>query len=207
MTKPYWGKQAPTLKVKRLTATAVLPVKAHQSDAGFDICADMDITINAGETVAVPTGLSIAIPEGFYGRLKGRSGLTAKTSLRVQEGTIDASYRGEIKVTCEVSPGIYDGKRVYGHIINKGDKIAQLIIQPLPPVDMVEVTELDDTDRGDGGFGRRQDADGKMFFIEVKNEKGKLRPDQITFGNFLKAQPVLYGVARSVDDAIKIVGG
>ncbi|MFZ8765503.1 hypothetical protein [Enterococcus diestrammenae] len=64
------------LKVKRLTDTAVLPVKAHQSDAGFDICADEDITIHAGETVTVSTGLSIAIPEGYYGRLKGRSGLT-----------------------------------------------------------------------------------------------------------------------------------
>ena len=145
------------LKVKRLTDTAVLPVKAHQSDAGFDICADMDITIDAGETVAVPTGLSIAIPDGYYGRLKGRSGLTAKTTLRVQEGTIDSDYRGEIKVICDLrtltGQGLKNLSFSSGYPIKQGQRIAQLIIQPLPPVDLVEVDDLDDTDRGDGGFG------------------------------------------------------
>lgn len=144
------------LKVKRLTDTAVLPVKAHQSDAGFDICADEDITINAGETVTVSTGLSIAIPEGYYGRLKGRSGLTSKTALRVQEGTIDSDYRGEIKVICDVRDAMLSGdvwNDEYYLEITKGAKIAQLIIQPLPTVEVAEVDELDDTDRGDGGFG------------------------------------------------------
>lgn len=146
------------LKVKRLTDTAVLPVKAHQSDAGFDICADEDVTINAGETVTVSTGLSVAIPEGYYGRLKGRSGLTAKTLLRVQEGTIDANYRGEVKVICDIKikflERVIDGA-VYAHNISikRGQRIAQLIIQPLPTVEVEEVDELDDTDRGDGGFG------------------------------------------------------
>lgn len=146
------------LKIKRLTDTAVLPVKAHQSDAGFDICADEDVTINAGETVTVSTGLSIAIPEGYYGRLKGRSGLTAKTLLRVQEGTIDANYRGEIKVICDIKTKVLDrviDGMIYAHNISlkRGERIAQLIIQPLPTVEVVEVDELDDTDRGDGGFG------------------------------------------------------
>ena len=146
------------LKVKRLTDTAVLPAKAHQSDAGFDICADENITINAGETATVSTGLSIAIPEGYYGRLKGRSGLTTKTPLRVQEGTIDASYRGEIKVICELrtltSVTMHTGPVISGgYPIKRGQRIAQLIIQPLPTVEVEEVNELDDTDRGDGGFG------------------------------------------------------
>ena len=147
------------LKVKRLTDTAVLPVKAHPTDAGFDICADENITINAGETVTVSTGLSIAIPEGYYGRLKGRSGRTAHTMLRVQEGTIDSDYRGEIKVICDLraltqlsfmftGPAISDG-----YPVERGERIAQLIIQPLPTVEVEEVDELDDTDRGDGGFG------------------------------------------------------
>lgn len=144
------------LKVKRLTDTAVLPVKAHPTDAGFDICADEDITINAGETVTVSTGLSIAIPEGFYGRLKGRSGLTAKTLLRVQEGTIDSEYRGEVKIICDLR-SITDRDTGIGYSrtypITKGAKIAQLIIQPLPTVEVEEVDELDDTDRGAGGFG------------------------------------------------------
>lgn len=146
------------LKVKRLTDTAVLPVKAHPTDAGFDICADENITINAGETVTVSTGLSIAIPEGYYGRLKGRSGLTAKTALRVQEGTVDANYRGEIKVICDLrtltSVTMHTGPVISGgYPIKRGERIAQLIIQPLPTVEVSEVDELDDTDRGAGGFG------------------------------------------------------
>ena len=146
------------LKVKRLTDTAVLPVKAHPTDAGFDICSDENITINAGETVTVSTGLSIAIPEGCYGRLKGRSGLTAKTPLRVQEGTIDASYRGEVKVICDIKikflERVIDGAvYAYNLSLKRGERIAQLIIQPLPTVDVVEVDEPDDTDRGAGGFG------------------------------------------------------
>ena len=146
------------LKVKRLTDTAVLPVKAHPTDAGFDICADEDITINVGETVTVSTGLSIAIPEGYYGRLKGRSGLTAKTPLRVQEGTIDASYRGEMKVICDIKLKFLDraidgSVYAYNLSLKRGERIAQLIIQPLPTVEVEEVDELDDTDRGDGGFG------------------------------------------------------
>ena len=146
------------LKVKRLTDTAVLPVKAHQSDAGFDICADEDITINAGETVTVSTGLSIAIPEGYYGRLKGRSGLTAKTLLRVQEGTIDANYRGEVKVICDIKLKFLDrpiNGAIYAHNLSlkRGERIAQLIIQKLPEIELVEADELDDTDRGEGGFG------------------------------------------------------
>lgn len=146
------------LKVKRLTDTAVLPVKAHPTDAGFDICADEDIRIDAGETVTVSTGLSIAIPEGYYGRLKGRSGLTAKTALRVQEGTVDANYRGEIKVICDLrtltSVTMHTGPVISGgYPIKRGERIAQLIIQPLPTVEVVEVDGLDDTDRGEGGFG------------------------------------------------------
>lgn len=144
------------LKIKRLTDTAVLPVKAHQSDAGFDIFADEERNIYKGQTACVSTGIAIAIPEGYYGRLKGRSGLTSKTPLRVQEGTIDSEYRGEIKVICDVrdamlSDDIWSDDCYFE--ITKGAKIAQLIIQPLPTVEVEEVDELDDTDRGEGGFG------------------------------------------------------
>lgn len=147
------------LKVKRLTETAKLPVKAHKTDAGFDIFSDEDLLISVGKTVTVSTGVSLSIQEGFYGRLKGRSGLSSKTALRIQEGTIDSDYRGEIKIICELretsrheeDEEILIVTRDYQ--INHGDKIAQLIIQPLPPVDLVEVDELDDTERGQGGFG------------------------------------------------------
>lgn len=130
------------LNVKRLTETAKLPQRAHDTDAGFDIYADEDVELT--ESQLVSTGIAIEIPDYCYGRLKGRSGLTSKTPLRVQEGTIDADYRGEIKVMCDI-------KAPYK--INKGDRIAQLIIQELPFVYVVEVDELSDTDRGFGGFG------------------------------------------------------
>lgn len=144
------------LKVKRLTDTAVLPIKAHPTDAGFDICADEDLVINTGETATVSTGLAVAIEPGYYGRLKGRSGLTTKTALRVQEGTIDSEYCGEIRVICDLrtitSRSIGIGFTTK-YPIKRGQRIAQLIIQPLPPVDLVEVDDLDETDRGAGGFG------------------------------------------------------
>lgn len=146
------------LKVKRLTETAVLPIKAHKMDAGFDICVDEDLVINAGETATVSTGLAVAIEPGYYGRLKGRSGLTARSMLRVQEGTIDSDYRGEIKVICDLkalarAPMCAGPTICNAYPIKQGQRIAQIIIQPLPPVDLVEVDELDDTDRGCGGFG------------------------------------------------------
>ncbi|OTO71310.1 MULTISPECIES: dUTP diphosphatase [unclassified Enterococcus] len=148
------------VKVKRLTETAKFPVKAHKTDAGFDIFADEDIEIRRGKTIGVRTGIAIQIDHGFYGKLKCRSGLSLKSLLRVVEGTIDADYRGEVKVICEIKDFIYfendeiaGTQETYSYQINHGDKIAQLIIQPLPPVDLKEVDELDDTERGVCGFG------------------------------------------------------
>lgn len=134
------------LQVRLLTDTAQMPMKAHETDAGFDIFADETVTIKSGETKLVSTGISLAIPEGYYGRLKGRSGLTSRSSLRVQEGTIDSDYRGEVFVICEANA-------LGDMTIEQGDKFAQLIIQPLPPIKAVEVKELDSTERGEGGFG------------------------------------------------------
>lgn len=150
------------LKVKRLTKTAKLPHKAHTTDAGFDIFADETVVLSAGKTKAISTGLAIEIPEGYYGRLKGRSGLTSKTVLRVQEGTIDSGYRGEIKIIADVRPidllDVQESSRVikvrYGaYQVHKGEKIAQLIIQPLPQFEVEEVEELNKTERGTNGFG------------------------------------------------------
>jgi len=138
------------LKVKRLTASAKLPTKAHPSDAGFDIYADISEIIPSGSTRLISTGIAIEIPEGYYGRLKGRSGLTSKTLLRVQEGTIDSNYRGEIKVICDsLDTELSD----VGYMVAKGERIAQLIIQPLPKFEVVEVSDLSNSDRGSNGFG------------------------------------------------------
>ena len=138
------------LKVKRLTPSAKLPTKAHSSDAGFDIYADITEIIPSGSTRLISTGIAIEIPEGYYGRLKGRSGLTSKTLLRVQEGTIDSNYRGEIKVICDsLDTELSD----VGYMVAKGERIAQLIIQPLPKFEVVEVSVLSNSDRGSNGFG------------------------------------------------------
>ena len=134
------------LKVKRLTETARLPEKAFPTEAGFDIFTDEKITIERNQTVAIGTGIALEIPDGYYGRLKGRSGLTLKSPLRVLEGTIDSSYRGEVKVMAEVI-------EYYTCHVPKGMKIAQLIIQPVPQFEIVEAGELSESDRGENGFG------------------------------------------------------
>lgn len=134
------------LKIKRLTQTAKLPERAFPTEAGFDLFTDEAVTIHNGETVAVSTGIALEIPDGYYGRLKGRSGLTLKSPLRVLEGTIDSSYRGEVKIMVEV-------KKDCTYHVPKGTKLAQLIIQPLPYFEVVEVDELSQSDRGENGFG------------------------------------------------------
>lgn len=132
------------MKVKRLTDTAKLPEKANRNDAGFDLYTDESFYLK-GHVQTISTGIALEIPEGYYGRLVGRSGLTSKSPIRVIEGVIDSDYRGEIKVmiTSDSCSGEYE----------HGLKIAQLIIQPLPSVELVEVEELSTTGRGKNGFG------------------------------------------------------
>lgn len=149
------------LKVKRLTETAILPEKAFPTEAGFDVFADEAVTIHNGETVAVSTGIALEIPDGYYGRLKARSGLTLNSTLRVQEGTIDSSYRGEVKIIAEIKDyeqgitrfGFVASSNTGKFTIEKGMKIAQLIIQPVPQFEIVEADELSESDRGENGFG------------------------------------------------------
>lgn len=158
------------VKVKRLHSDAVLPKKAHAGDAGFDLVAVEDVLINPGETVLVKTGLAFELPPGYEMQIRPRSGVTLKTKLRVQLGTVDANYRGEVGVivdnTCD-RDAIYSprditgetdlnsgGQSIYGtYTIRKGDRIAQAVIQRLPSVEMFEVDELGDSGRGTAGFG------------------------------------------------------
>jgi dUTP pyrophosphatase len=149
------------LKIKRLTQTAKLPERAFPTEAGLDVFADEDVTIDNGETVAISTGITLEIPDGYYGRLKARSGLTLNSALRVQEGTIDSSYRGEVKVIVEIKPfTTFKAEKIFYQFqpsspftIEKGMKIAQLIVQPLPQIELLEVDELSQSDRGANGFG------------------------------------------------------
>ena len=145
------------LKFKRLTDSAVLPIRAHKGDAGLDLTA-IDITLEpneAGQTVLVyHTGLAVEIPEGHVGLLFPRSGIYKKSIFLTNcVGVIDENYRGEIMakfhVTTNGAPAIY----------KPGERFAQLIILPIPSMTVVEAEELSETDRGDGGFGSTDKSD------------------------------------------------
>jgi dUTP pyrophosphatase len=137
------------INIKKLNENAILPSYARLGDAGADLCSIIDATLNPGDRLAVPTGLSVAIPEGFVGLVHPRSGLALNHGVTVLNapGTIDAGYRGEIKVL------LVNNDKWKTHTIQKGNKIAQLVIQKVEQAEFFEVEELDETDRGIGGFG------------------------------------------------------
>ncbi|WP_067656399.1 dUTP diphosphatase [Nocardia harenae] len=126
-----------------------LPARAHAGDAGVDLCTTEDVVLEPGERVLVGTGIAVALPQGTVGLVHPRSGLAAKTGLSVVNtpGTIDAGYRGEIKV-CLIN---HDPRTAIE--LRRGDRIAQLLVQRVELVDFVEVETLDETARGAGGYG------------------------------------------------------
>lgn len=137
------------VRIRRLSDDVVLPSYAHEGDAGMDLRAMETVTLQPFERRLVATGLAIAIPDGYAGLVLPRSGLAIKKGLTVANtpGLIDAHYRGELKV---IAINVDPNDPV---TIEAGDRIAQLVIQRIPEVQLVEVDELDDTDRGEGGFG------------------------------------------------------
>ena len=138
--------QRTRLEVKKLVANATLPVLGSVNAAGYDLHALEGTVVPGRGKVLVSTGLSFAIPVGNYGRIAPRSGLAAKHSIDVGAGVIDADYRGEVKVLLfNFSDNDFS--------INPGDRIAQMIIEKYTPTELVEVEELDSTERGAGGFG------------------------------------------------------
>lgn len=145
------GRAAIPVKVFRLNSNAKLPEYAHPTDAGADIFASEETTINSGETKLIKTGLAIAVPAGYEVQIRPRSGLSLKTGLRIANsvGTIDSSYRGEVCVIITNT-----GSEPYTIKVN--DKIAQMLIAPTPMISWREVyleSELGSTERGTGGFG------------------------------------------------------
>lgn len=163
-----------TVGFKRLNENATLPSKAHATDSGFDLYAAEDTIVQPGETVVIKTGIAVQLPEGYEAQVRPRSGVTSRTKLRVQLGTIDNGYNGEIGVIVDnISPPysgytkhfIYgvDGKileqtrddnTLFTYLIRKGDRIAQLVVQPLPSVEAYEISgELGESERGGNGFG------------------------------------------------------
>ncbi|MSX39402.1 MAG: dUTP diphosphatase [Actinobacteria bacterium] len=125
------------------------PLYAHPGDAGADLVSTIGVTLAPGERALIPTGISIALPDGFVAFVMPRSGLAAKhgVGLLNSPGTIDAGYRGEISVV------MINSDPVDSFSVAVGDRIAQLVIQPMIRARFVTVTELPGTARGVGGFG------------------------------------------------------
>lgn len=133
------------LRVKRIRTEARLPVYQHPGDAGLDLFAAVDDVLGPGELTAVPTGVQLAIPDGYVGLIWDKSGISLHGVHRLA-GVVDAGYRGEVKVVM-----INLGKNPYP--IKKGMKIAQLLIQPVVAAEVEEAADLEGTSRGEGGFG------------------------------------------------------
>lgn len=144
------------LGFKKIHQDAKLPSYAHESDAGMDICAISDEVLKVGVPKLIKTGLVAQIPEGYELQVRPRSGLALKRGITVwnSPGTIDSGYRGEIGVIL-----MYMNSDSSGDILNritsisKGERIAQLVLAPVTKADVVEIEDIEDTDRGTGGFG------------------------------------------------------
>jgi dUTP pyrophosphatase len=137
------------LRVRRLRPEATLPVRAYRGDAGVDLAACERVELAPGERAVVPTGLAFEIPDGFAGFVQPRSGLAARHGIAVvnSPGLIDAGYRGEVKVV------LLNTDRRQTFVAMPGERIAQLVVLPVPELEMVEVDELEETERGVQGFG------------------------------------------------------
>jgi len=138
-----------TLAIQRLDKGLPIPNYAHEGDAGLDLLSADDVSIAPGERVLVGTGIAVAIPDGFAGFVQPRSGLALRHGLSFvnSPGLIDSHYRGEIMLIA-INHDLETPVE-----IRRGDKIAQLVIQKVERVALVEVEKLDDTVRGEGGFG------------------------------------------------------
>ncbi len=136
--------------IKRLSKNIELPKYETNGSSGMDLSANIDkqIKIEPGKTSIVPTGISVSIPKNFEIQIRSRSGLAAKSQISVlnSPGTIDADYRGELKVIL-----INLGNKTF--VVEKGTRIAQMVLCPIVKVKFKEVDNLDNTDRGAGGFG------------------------------------------------------
>ena len=139
------------LKIKKCSATAILPTRGSVGSAGADLYADISepITLQPGGRALVPTGIAIALPDaGYVAYVFARSGLAIRNGITLSNcvGVIDSDYRGEIKV------GLVN-QSAESYTLNPGDRFAQLVISPVVIPTLVECADLDETDRGAGGFG------------------------------------------------------
>jgi dUTP pyrophosphatase len=137
------------LQVKRLHDGATLPTRAYEGDAGLDLAACERVELGPGERAAVPTGLTVAIPDGHAGFVQPRSGLAARHGITVLNtpGLVDAGYRGELKVV------LLNTDRTERFVVEPGMRIAQLVVVPVAFPELKEVSELPASERGEKGFG------------------------------------------------------
>ncbi len=151
------------VSVTRLDGGIPLPAYAHPGDAGADLVTTIDVTLGPGERALVPTGIAIALPEGLAAFVHPRSGLALRHGLSIVNtpGTIDAGYRGEIKVLL-VNHDPHDAIH-----LARGDRVAQLVIQRVETVTFAEVDELSDSARGAGGYG----STGGHAATETRDER------------------------------------
>jgi dUTP pyrophosphatase len=137
------------LRVQRLRPEAVVPARAYSGDAGLDLSSCDRVELAPGERALVPTGIAVAIPEGYAGFVQPRSGLAAKHGISIVNtpGLVDSGYRGELLVNLVNS----DPRQPF--TVEPGMRIAQLVIIPIPELELVEVDELPESERGVRGFG------------------------------------------------------
>jgi len=142
------------VQVVRLRAEATLPGRAYVGDAGLDLATCERLELAPGERAVVPTGLAVAIPEGFAGFVQPRSGLAARHGIAVvnSPGLIDSGYRGELRVV------LLNTDRERAFLAEQGERIAQLVVLPVPELELIEVDELPGTERGVRGFGSSRTA-------------------------------------------------
>ena len=134
------------IKVKKLSPSATLPSYVHPHDAGLDLYSTETTTILPQEQKLISTGIALAIPAGYVGLIWDKSGIATKHGLKTMAGVIDAGYRGEVKI-------LLHNLSQQSYTVEAGSKIAQMLIQPVEQKQIVEVEELDETERGEQGFG------------------------------------------------------
>jgi dUTP pyrophosphatase len=137
------------LPIQRLHTDAVVPQRAYTGDAGLDLASCERVELGPGERALVGTGLAVAIPEGYAGFVQPRSGLAARHGLTVvnSPGLVDSGYRGELRVV------LLNTDRTEPFVVEPGMRIAQLVVLPVPELELVEVDELPSSERGVRGFG------------------------------------------------------
>ena len=134
------------LKIQKISKDAVIPSRAKQGDAGMDIYSSVDEIVSLGDIKRISTGIKMEIPEGFVGLVWDKSGVAFNNGIKTMGGVIDSGYRGEIMI-------VMTNHSDKDFEIKKGQKIAQMLIQKIESPEIETVDSLNDTERGEGGFG------------------------------------------------------